>query len=92
MRQSSEPLPNFTHLQREDGLGDFLSVHSCFMVNDVVATLIVDIGSCLFTAGFTGEDTICALFPSIVPGFRHHCRYGHGRVDVAAYSAMLGLR
>ena len=23
MRQSSEPLPNFTHFQREDGLGDF---------------------------------------------------------------------
>ena len=38
---------------------------TCFMVNDVVATLIVDIGSCAPTAGFTGDDTICALFPSI---------------------------
>ena len=88
----SELLPNFTHFQREDGLGIFLSVHSCFMVNDVDATLIVDIGSCAFTAGFTVEDTICALFPSIVLGFRHHCQYGHGRVGVPAYSAMLGLR
>ena len=44
------------------------------MVNDVVATLIFDIGSCVFTAGFTGDDTLCALFPSIVPGSRHHCQ------------------
>ena len=72
MRQSPEPLPNFTHFQREDGLGDFLSVHSCFMVHDVVATLIVDIGSCVFTACFTGlvkiQFVLCSLQLFLVSG------------------------
>ena len=88
--QSLSRISRISNAKMDSGI--FLSVHSCFMVNGVVATLIVDIGSCVFTAGFTGEDTICALFPSIVPGFRHHCRYGHVRVGVPAYSAMLGLR
>ena len=28
------------------------SVHSCFLAEEVVATLVVDIGSCMFRAGF----------------------------------------
>ena len=35
------------------------------MAYDVVAALVVDIGSCMFTAGFAGDDAFRAVFPSI---------------------------
>ena len=34
----------------------------------------------------------CSLRLWKTPGFRHHGRYGLGRVDVSVYSAMLGFR
>ena len=41
---------------------------SCCMANDVVAALVVDIDSCMFTAGFAGDDAFRAVFPSIEAG------------------------
>ena len=67
---------------------------TCFMVNDVVATLIVDIGSCVFTAGFTGVDTICALFPSIPDIIVLHtteCLVSGGTPFASFYGALRGL-
>ena len=38
------------------------SVHSCFLADEVAAALVVDIGSCMFRAGFAGDHAIRAVF------------------------------
>ena len=55
------------------------SVHSCFLADEVAAALVVDIGSCMFTAGFAGDHAIRAVLPYDwwqAHDFRHHGRYG----------------
>ena len=41
------------------------SVHSCFLADAVVAALVVEIGSCMFEAGFAGDHAIRAVLPLI---------------------------
>ena len=41
------------------------SVHSCFLADEVAAALVVDIGSCMFRAGFAGDQAILAVLPLI---------------------------
>ena len=41
------------------------SVHSCFLADEVAVALVVDIGSCSFTAGFAGDHAIRAVFHMI---------------------------
>ena len=44
--------------------GLVLSVHSCvFMANDVVATFVVDSGSCMFKAVSAGDEAFRGVFP-----------------------------
>ena len=38
------------------------SVHSCFLADEVAAALVVDIGSCMFRAGFASDHAIRAVF------------------------------
>ena len=59
------------------------------MVRPGVATLVVDIGSCMFTGGFAGDDAFRAVFPSVVacPSFWHQVG-----MDVAALVVDTGSR
>ena len=41
------------------------SVHSCVLSDEVAAALVVEIGSCMFRAGFAGDHAILAVLPLI---------------------------
>ena len=41
------------------------SVCSCFLADEVAAALVVEIGSCIFRAGFAGDHAILAVLPLI---------------------------